>query len=455
MSNLVSIGSVRQPWYFGYGVALLAVSAGILYAAFFNVTNAVGPFVVAVIVTTWFGGTRPGLLVSAFSLLVLAYLFLSDPSLAMSAGQMSRLLYFVATAAFVVWVIASERKAVASLRRSQAELRLVIDTIPTMAWILQPNGKLEFLNRRWLDYSGLTLKQGLEGSAGTIHPEDSPRVLGTWQRMMECGQAYEGEMRLRRADGLYRWFLVRTVPLFDESGRLVRWYGTSTDIEDRKRAEQTAQQLSRRLLQVQEEERRHLSRELHDEFGQVLATIKLHLHAARSKAGEPAHASLEHSMALLQQAGEQVRSLALELRPALLETAGLDATLRWLAGQHQQRTGILTEVVGRGGEVAAEVAVACFRVAQEALTNVVQHARARRAWIELAQDDGALELVVRDDGEGFEVARKLEQARARGHLGLLGMRERVQILGGQLQIESQPGCGTRIRASIPMPRNLQ
>ena len=229
------------------------------------------------------------------------------------------------------------------------------------------------------------------------------------------------------------------------------------DIEDRVHAEQALREsadrlqlLSRRLLEVQEEERRHLSRELHDEFGQLLATITVQLHAARGLAGEAARSRLEECSVLLQRAGAQVRSLALELRPTMLETAGLDPTLRWLAEQHQQLTGIEPQIVGHLNDVPGDVAIACFRAVQEALTNVVRHARAQHVWIELSQSDGVVELVVRDDGVGFDVKGTLNRAASHGHLGLLGMKERVQILGGRLEVDSKPGLGTRIHILLPL-----
>jgi two-component system, NarL family, sensor histidine kinase UhpB len=135
----------------------------------------------------------------------------------------------------------------------------------------------------------------------------------------------------------------------------------------------------------------------------------------------------------------------------LLETAGLDATLRWLAQQHGQRTGIVTEVIGHVTEVPGEVAIACFRVLQEALTNVVRHAEARNVRIELTHSEGRLSLVVRDDGVGFDVSRILERAAGGANLGLVGMRERVEILGGNLTISAQPGHGTAIQVSFPLP----
>src|SRR5207237_5616601 len=100
----------------------------------------------------------------------------------------------------------------------------------------------DFLNQRWLEYTGLSLKEAIEQPTSTIHPEDVPRAMEKWARDMAAGRSSEDEMRLRRADGQYRWFLVRTAPLFDERGNILRWYGTSTDIEDRKRAEEALQE---------------------------------------------------------------------------------------------------------------------------------------------------------------------------------------------------------------------
>jgi signal transduction histidine kinase len=200
---------------------------------------------------------------------------------------------------------------------------------------------------------------------------------------------------------------------------------------------------------VQEEERRHLSRELHDEFGQLLAAVMLHLQVAKAVAGETAKPSLEQSICLLQQAGAQVRSLALELCPRMLETEGLETSLRWLAQQHEQRTGIAVQLACDVSTVSRDRAIVCFRVAQEALTNVVRHARARHVWIDVSQPDGLLQLEVRDDGVGFDVTRTPGQAGTAGNLGIIGMKERVEVGGGTLWIDSQPGQGTRICISLP------
>ena len=447
--KLLPLGAVRPGWV-GYAVAVAMVLLGVANVAAMQSAAPVASLVLAVIVATWFGGTRPGIFAAALGIPPLLY-FLSAQSSALGANQLPRIAYFLAICAFIIWVIAS-------LRRNESELRDVIDSIPAMAWILSPDGKMEFLNRRWLEYAGMSLPQALSSSISTLHPDDHAKVVEKWTAMHAAGKAYDDEMRLRRADGQYRWFLVRTVPHRDARGTIVRWYGTSTDIEDRKCAEQALrdsadrlQQLSRRLLEVQEGERRHLARELHDEFGQLLTAIDLRLHAARDAAGEPARQNLDQGIELLERATERVRNLALELRPVMLESAGLDAALRWLAEQHREQTGVPVRITGHVSEAPADVAIACFRVAQEALTNVMKHSKARQVGIDLRDDAGAIEMVVHDDGVGFDVVHALRDAGGGVRLGLLGIKERVQTLNGTLRVYSHAGEGTQVRISLPRP----
>jgi PAS domain S-box-containing protein len=136
--------------------------------------------------------------------------------------------------------------------RQEIALRLVIDTIPTMAWSLLPDGVVDFVNQRWLDYTGLAREDALKQPNNVVHPEDLPRVMEKWLPDMAAGKYTEDEMRLRRADGEYRWFLVRTVPLRNERGKIVKWYGTSTDIEDRKRAADALRESEEKFRQIAE-----------------------------------------------------------------------------------------------------------------------------------------------------------------------------------------------------------
>src|SRR5258706_14007235 len=123
-------------------------------------------------------------------------------------------------------------------KESEAPLRMMIDTIPTLAWSCQPDGTTKFLNQRWLDYTGLSFQEALGwGWKVPVHPEDLGRLMDTWRNLLARGEPGEEEGRLRRFDGEYRWFLFRAAPVRDEQGTVVRWYGTNTDIEDLKRAE--------------------------------------------------------------------------------------------------------------------------------------------------------------------------------------------------------------------------
>src|SRR2546425_3081362 len=129
-------------------------------------------------------------------------------------------------------------RAEADSQRLGDHLRMMIDTIPALAWSCRPDGTTEFLNQRWLDYTGLSLAEALGwGWKAPIHPEDLGKLMDTWRGLLASGEPGEEEARLRRLDGEYRWFLFRAVPVRDERGRIVRWYGTNTDIEELKRAE--------------------------------------------------------------------------------------------------------------------------------------------------------------------------------------------------------------------------
>jgi signal transduction histidine kinase len=217
--------------------------------------------------------------------------------------------------------------------------------------------------------------------------------------------------------------------------------------------------LSQRLIETQEAERRRIARELHDEIGQSLTALKLNMQIIQQSAkASPLAQQLNDSIGSIDRAVEQVRELSLDLRPSLLDDLGLVAALRWYVDREARRAGFMAEVVARplGLRLPLELETACFRIAQEALTNVVRHAQARQVWVELRQRGTELHQVVRDDGIGFDVCavrRRVSDA----NLGLQGMQERASILGGQIDIQSVPGHGTEVHARFPLssPRPLE
>jgi signal transduction histidine kinase len=212
------------------------------------------------------------------------------------------------------------------------------------------------------------------------------------------------------------------------------------------------QSLSSRMLDVQENERRHIARELHDEIGQALTAVKLHLQSALRRGGPEARPPLEECVQITDQALEQVRNLSLNLRPSQLDDLGLVAALRWQIGRQTAASGLDTEFQADELSERLEPALetACFRFVQEAMTNIVRHAQARHAWIEARRRDDRLRISVRDDGKGFDVAAATREAITRGSLGLLGMQERVGLAGGRLNVSSRPGEGTTIVADFPL-----
>jgi signal transduction histidine kinase len=213
------------------------------------------------------------------------------------------------------------------------------------------------------------------------------------------------------------------------------------------------QVLSRRLVEVQETERRSLARELHDEIGQALTAAQMNLQALLQSPGAGAMAPrLNESLTAVERVLEQVHDISLNLRPSMLDHLGLEPTLRWYTKRQAALAGLQAEVQATplARRLDPEIETQCFRIAQEAINNVVKHAKARIVTVDVSQKDEQLHLSVRDDGVGFDVADLREQAMRGVSLGLLSMEERATLAGGGLQYHSAPGKGTEVHAWFPL-----
>ncbi len=220
---------------------------------------------------------------------------------------------------------------------------------------------------------------------------------------------------------------------------------------ERKRSEVTLQLLSRRLLEAQENERRAIARELHDELGQSLQAIKINLQTAQRYPQEGA-TRLAESLEVVDQTIQQVRTLSVDLRPSLLDDLGLVAALEWYIDRQAQRVGFDGQFVATPPDLRLDptVEIVCFRVVQEALTNIARHTQARRVRVALQQQAEELHLVIHDDGVGFDVRAAQERVLQGESFGLLSMRERVELAGGDFAITSSPTQGTEIRVRFPL-----
>ena len=227
-------------------------------------------------------------------------------------------------------------------------------------------------------------------------------------------------------------------------------------LEEVQASHERLQALSHRLLEVQEVERRHIARELHDEIGQALTSIKIDLQTIRRLNDSVTLAvPLEDSIRVVDRALNQVRDLSFDLRPSLLDDLGLVPALRSLVDHQAKRAGFSASFDANSVQqkIPPQIETACYRIVQEALTNVMRHAKARRVVVELRVDQDELDLLIHDDGAGFDARAALARAVRDGSLGLLGMEERATLAGGQLTINSISGQGTDVRAHFTLTQD--
>lgn len=255
-----------------------------------------------------------------------------------------------------------------------------------------------------------------------------------WQIRQEIAQRQQAQDALLQThDELELRIQERTTALIDSNERL--------------------RELSHRLMNVQETERRQIAHDLHDEIGQSLTAMKLGLREANNvlESG-PTASLLTDSLTILDQVIQQVRNLALDLRPSLLDELGLVPALKWYIKRQGERAGWETEYSAHLGEnhLPPGVEIACFRIVQEALTNVARHAEATHVQVTLTRPGDHLLLVIEDNGQGFNVERAKTRARTGISIGLLGMEERARLVGGELTITSSPKTGTKLTASLPL-----
>jgi len=344
-------------------------------------------------------------------------------------------------------------------KRAESLSRTLLDVIPQQIWSGPADGTLDYCNEGWRSYMGLGLEelQG-DGWQSMLHPDDRERVLRAWHDSVANGTPYEQEERHRGADGRYRWFLSRGVPLRDYEGRILRWYGTNTDIEGRKRTEEELLDLSGQLLRSQDEERRRIAQDLHDSTGQnlvALATMLGRLNKSVPSVGRRSRTLLSECVALSNQCIREVRTLSYLLHPPLLDEAGLEEAIREYVTGFSKRSGIEVklEMSRRLGRVARDIEQALFRVVQEALTNIQRHSGSQQARIRIHRNSD-LTLEVSDLGRGVSASahRGKQKTRFEVGVGILSMQERVKLIGGRLDIVSTDH-GTTVRATVPFGRN--
>jgi PAS domain S-box-containing protein len=359
--------------------------------------------------------------------------------------------------------IEDRKRAEDALRESEEKFRQLAENIREVVWMTTPAmDELLYVSPAYeviWARSRESLRQRPRSFMEAIHTKDREHVVGILERQRE--QGFEVEYRIVRPDGSVRWIRNRGFPIKNRSGKVYRIAGVAEDITQRKHAGDALrrsaaehQALSRRLVELQESERRQLSRELHDRVGQNLTALRINLDIlqtalASSGSGE-VRARVDDSAALLESTMDTIENVMSELRPPMLDDHGLAAALDWHASKFSMRTGIAVAVTGSEPAIrpAPQVEIAFFRIAQEALNNVAKHARARHVEIALDHANGVCVMSVQDDGIGIDRVEATSDKPKPG-LGMVTMRERAQAVGGRFEVQALPGRGTRLTVRVP------
>ncbi len=356
--------------------------------------------------------------------------------------------YFVAE----VLDVTARKRAEQTLRESEERFRLVANKAPVLIWMSGTDKLCTFFNQCWLDFTGRSMEQELgSGRAAAVHPEDLARVLGIYSSAFDARVDFEMEYRLKRFDGKYRWIVDYGVPRFESDGAFCGYIGSCVDITDRKLAAESLEELSGRLITAQDEERTRIARELHDDFSQRLALQGIGLAQLLKKVPESEveeRARVQVLLKGIQEISSDMHSLSHQLHSSKLEHVGLASALMGLCEELSSRFKVQIKFSDHGlsSGIPKDVGLCLFRIAQEALGNVVKHSGAKEAHAELFGTRNEIHLRIVDAGFGFDPEIRNENA----GLGLVSMRERLRLIGGRLSVQSAPMRGTEILAEVPL-----
>ena len=330
---------------------------------------------------------------------------------------------------------------------------LLLNAMTDGAVLLAPDGTILFGNRRFGEIARAPL-------AGLLGSKFQRLLVGTGRAdfgaLLTSGteERSAGEFTIARGGtpGTSVWIALSTLPLDDDPARraVVRMAIVS-DLTERKRAEEARLDLIKRLITVEDDERRWIARELHDETGQSLTALLVGLRVIEQQAGKPEVVAMAHRLRkIASETVDNVGRLARGLHPSVLDDIGLLAAAQRYVSDYAKTYGLAVDLRSEGvgaQQLPSLVQTTIYRILQEGLTNVARHARARTVNVELKLHDGMLNLLIRDDGVGFDPrATRTDES----GLGLHGMGERAALLGGSLDIESAPGRGATVRASVPV-----
>jgi len=348
----------------------------------------------------------------------------------------------------------SERKhQEAILRESEERFRLVADSAPSLIWMSNTDQLSTYFNKPWLEFTGRSLEAELgTGWAEGIHPDDLGRFVDTCKQAFDRRQPFRMEYRLRRHDGEYRWILDIGVPRFNQDHSFVGYIGSCVDVTESKLAQDVLSNVSRRLIEAQEQERTRIAREIHDDIGQRLALLSVEIQQVK----EIIPGSVIELRSRMDELEKQVseistdaQTLSHELHSSRLEYLGIVSAMEGFCKEFGEKHKVDIDFVNQGvpHTVPSEISVCVFRILQESLQNALKHSGVRHFEATVQGSPTEIQLIVRDSGVGFDP----ELAMSTQGLGLISMLERVKLVNGAISISSKPQSGTEVSVRVPLP----
>ena len=361
--------------------------------------------------------------------------------------------------------ITARRNAEKTLRESEERFRQIAETIREIFWMSDlTKPQMIYISPAFEEVWGIKREVLYETPMAffkAIHPDDQPMVMEKIN-LQQKGETTDVEYRVLRPDGSLRWIRDRGFPIRDQNGKVYRVTGIAEDITERKKVQEALEDSNRRmqalaahLQTIREEERTVIAREIHDEFGQILTVLKLDLsfieRELNKKNGEidtsVIHTEIDTINQLIDQSSHKLSQLITELRPEIIDNLGLIPAIEWQVKEFQKHSGIACELNLKIKNVKfkTQYRTAIYRIIQASLTNVLRHSRADKVKIEIKRSADSLLIKIADNGIGID-KKKIDSITS---FGIVGMKERVIILGGELQISGKPGKGTTVTLSIP------
>ncbi len=348
----------------------------------------------------------------------------------------------------VVRDITEYRRIEVALLESEEKFRVILDSTRTPIVYYDLEGNVLLINQSGAAIMGGVPEDFIGRRVHDIFPKEGRAILRRVKRVAEGGRGREFEDSVVLPIG-ERWFLSSFQPVRDVGGKVFAVMTVSHDVTERKRLAEAWRDFSRRLVEAQEQERRSVARELHDQIGQNLTALKLLLGPVLSRSAPENAGVIAEARRLIDELVGRVREISLDLRPSMLDDLGLLPALLWLVERYESQTGVrvIFKHMGLDRSFPPSVATAVYRIVQESLTNVARHARTDRAVVTVMAGDETLTVHIRDEGIGFDPG---SAGASEASCGLIGMRERAQSLGGELVVSSMPGSGTDVVARIPL-----